>query len=155
MNNSVSINKISKEYERLYKFFDELTNNHLETILILNDLFVVAILCKKEMKRINDFSIYTLREKYVDFLSAPENLFEKYEQEITDLFKEIYSFMREYKDLNAFEKMFGLVLEKHINRKETGSYYTPDDTTKFICWNSIFISILNILFCNKVLLLPQ
>lgn len=143
MNNSVSINKISKEYERLYKFFDELTNNHLETILILNDLFVVAILCKKEMKRINDFSIYTLREKYVDFLSAPENLFEKYEQEITDLFKEIYSFMREYKDLNAFEKMFGLVLEKHINRKETGSYYTPDDTTKFICWNSIFISILN------------
>lgn len=51
MNNYVSINKISKEYERLYKFFDELTNNHLETILILNDLFVVAILCKKEMKR--------------------------------------------------------------------------------------------------------
>lgn len=143
MNNSNSINKISKEYEKLYKSFDELTNNHLETVLILNDLFVVAVLCKKEMKRMSDFSIYSLRDKYIDFLSTPKTLFEKYELEITESFKEIYGLMGDYKDLNAFEKMFGLVLEKHINRKETGSYYTPDDTTKFICWNSIFISILN------------
>lgn len=39
--------------------------------------------------------------------------------------------------------MLGQVLEKHINRKDTGSYYTPVDTTNFICWNAIFISVLN------------
>ena len=39
--------------------------------------------------------------------------------------------------------VLGQVLEKHINRKDTGSYYTPTDTTNFICWNAIFISVLN------------
>ena len=41
------------------------------------------------------------------------------------------------------EELLGNVLEKHINQKETGSYYTPQDTTKYIAWNAILSSLIN------------
>ena len=46
------------------------------------------------------------------------------------------------------QKLLGYVLEKHINRRKTGSYYTPEDTTKYISYYSIFISIINKLSLN-------
>ena len=43
-------------------------------------------------------------------------------------------------DYDNIQTLLGYVLEKHINRRKTGSYDTPDDTTKYITHYSILIS---------------
>ena len=62
-----------------------------------------------------------------------------------EIFKKIYSkFFKELNEnnkysINTIQEVLGYVLEKHINRRETGSYYTPLDTTKYITEYSILI----------------
>lgn len=142
MNSSNYLVKISKEYNKLYENIDSVTNNNLQTLYILNDIFILSILFKK--KSINKKSlIFDLRKKYKNILFLNDIIFSKYETLILNVFDKVIKLINNCKDINMFEKMFGVVLEKRINRKETGSYYTPDDTTKYICWNAIFISILN------------
>lgn len=143
MNNAVGINRISKEYEKLYSSLFSFTKDRLNTVLLLNDLFIVSILCKKNRVLENELDFDLLLEKFNSFLMTPYNIIKKYKNLLGNYLYKVYSLTKQQRNLNTFEKMFGSVLEKHVNRKDTGSYYTPDDTTKFICWNSIFISVLN------------
>ena len=70
----------------------------------------------------------------------------------TDKYKEnlntaIETFMDMFKDTLdnkiPLESILGNVLEKHINQKKTGSYYTPADTTSYISWKTIIFSSIN------------
>lgn len=137
-----NITKISKEYERLYQYVDEKISYKQDTIILLNDLFVISILLKKngvcDIKNVMPFV-----EDYKKYIVSYDLLKKLNLIELNNIFARISNLVNMYDDLSDFEKLFGSVLEKHINRKKTGSYYTPEDTTKFICWNTIFISILN------------
>lgn len=137
-----NITKISKEYERLYQYVDEQISYKQDTIILLNDLFVISILLKKnglsDIKNVMPFV-----EDYKKYIVSYDLLKKLNLIELNNVFTRISNLVNMYDDLSDFEKLFGSVLEKHINRKKTGSYYTPEDTTKFICWNTIFISILN------------
>lgn len=138
-----SISKISKEYETLYQFADLLINNHQDTIILLNDLFVVSILLKKNGTRQLSKKALSIIEDYKDYIVSYDLILKLSLNELDNLFGKVLDLVSAHNDLSSFEKLFGSVLEKHINRKKTGSYYTPEDTTKFICWNTIFITILN------------
>lgn len=138
-----NISKISKEYETLYEFADLLINNHQDTIILLNDLFVVSILLKKNGLRQCKKNTLSIIEDYQDYIVSYELILKLDQNELDILFSKVLNLVNKHNDLSTFENLFGSVLEKHVNRKKTGSYYTPEDTTKFICWNTIFISILN------------
>lgn len=143
MSTGSNINKLSSEYEKLYKSINLLTINSHETILLLNDFFIVSILLKRKGQSILKKDIVSIFKKFQDYVGSYELLSKLNTVQANDIFKNVFEFVNGYSDASDFEKMFGIVLEKHINRKSTGSYYTPDDTTKFICWNTIFVTILN------------
>lgn len=135
----ISISFLSKEYER---FYNELIKNNslLETTSILNDLLILAIRKTKDKNK-RKFNIRLSGEN--DYYFSSIELVSKNINSIEKIYKSILDLVSLDKSLDSFEKMLGQVLEKHINRKDTGSYYTPRDTTDFICWNAIFISMLN------------
>lgn len=143
MTTTSNISKISKEYETLYEFADLLINNHQDTIILLNDLFIVSILLKKNGLRQCKKNTLSIVKEYKDYIVSYELILKLDQNELDVLFSKVLNLVNKHNDLSSFEKLFGSVLEKHVNRKKTGSYYTPEDTTKFICWNTIFISILN------------
>lgn len=140
-----AISSLSKEYEKYYNEINDEIHDSKETIKFLSDLFVLAIIETK-----HKHSTFNLSENYAQVDEQYKNLFFsskdkvlKYYDLLKNIFKRIIIQIENVPNLNGFEIVLGMTLEKHINRKETGSYYTPSDTTKFICWNSIFISILN------------
>lgn len=135
----LNISSLSKEYE---KYYDSLIrdNSLIETTAILNDLFILAI---KRHKDKNKRKFDIKRCTKIDLFFSSEELMNKNISLIEPIYNEITKLVVDCKSLDMFEKVLGQVLEKHINRKETGSYYTPIDTTNFICWNAIVISVLN------------
>lgn len=137
--NNLNISYLSKEYERFYGELI-LKNTLVDTVSILNDLFIVAIKTAVKDKQ-NKARAECLEQK--DLFFSRITLFRKNIEIIEPIFSSILNLVLESKSLAIFEIVLGQVLEKHINRKNTGSYYTPKDTTNFICWNAIFISVLN------------
>ena len=135
----LNISSLSKEYEKYYDILIK-ENSLIETTAVLNDLFILAIKRNKDKNR-RKFNINLCSKADLHFSS--EELFKKNLSLIETIYNEIARLVSDNKSLDVFEKMLGQVLEKHINRKETGSYYTPIDTTNFICWNAIMISVLN------------
>lgn len=137
--NNLNISYLSKEYERFYGELI-LKNTLIDTVSILNDLFIVAIksAVKNKQKRI---SAGGFEQKDLYFSNI--TLFNKNIDIVEPILSSIVNLVSESKSLAIFEIVLGQVLEKHINRKETGSYYTPNDTTDFICWNAVFVSVLN------------
>lgn len=145
MKQTYVISSLSKEYEKYYKEINDKIDDSKKTIELLSDLFVLAIVETK-----HKHSAFNLNNNYSQMNKKNKNLYFSNEETVNeyyDLLKSIYERIKiqieNISNLNGFETVLGMTLEKHINRKETGSYYTPSDTTKFICWNSIFISILN------------
>ena len=136
---SLNISYLSKEYERFYGELI-LKNTLIDTVSVLNDLFIIAIKMTVENKQRN-ISARSFEQKDLYFSNI--SLFQKNIDIIEPIFSSIVNLVLGNKSLAVFEMVLGQVLEKHINRKDTGSYYTPTDTTNFICWNAIFISILN------------
>ena len=135
----LNISSLSKEYEKYYDILIK-ENSLIETTAVLNDLFILAIKRNKDKNR-RKFNINLCSKADLHFSS--EELFKKNLSLVETIYNEISRLVSDNKSLDVFEKMLGQVLEKHINRKETGSYYTPIDTTNFICWNAIMISVLN------------
>lgn len=135
----INISSLSKEYE---KYYSDLLDKFelLDATAILNDLFIIGIVLAKNRTKRN-FKLSLCSECDL-FFTRPKLIKDNIDL-VEPIFKSIRSLVSGIKDLTQFEKMLGQVLEKHINRKETGSYYTPIDTTNFICWNAIFISVLN------------
>lgn len=137
---------ISKVYEKQYEslVFKGLTN--VETIRLLNDAILIPFILPKNA--LNKF-ITNRNIKLFDEINKEYLFSNKRTRLIADIdfwhaldfFSYVVSTYSDSKDL--IKNILGSVLEKHINRKETGAYYTPADTTKYISWNAIFISILN------------
>ena len=136
---SLNISYLSKEYERFYGELI-LKNTLIDTVSVLNDLFIIAIKMTVENKQRN-ISARSFEQKDLYFSNI--SLFRKNIDIIEPIFSSIVNLVLGNKSLAVFEMVLGQVLEKHINRKDTGSYYTPIDTTNYICWNAIFISVLN------------
>ena len=133
----LNISSLSKEYEKFYESLIK-TNSLIETTSLLNDLFILAIKINKNKRKFNiKFCSQT------DLYFSDKKLVHKNIETVTVIYDAIAKLVSNNKSLDIFERMLGQVLERHINRKDTGSYYTPIDTTNFICWNAIFISILN------------
>lgn len=152
--NKTLFSAISKEYEKRYNFFISKGFSSVETIKLLNDAILIPFIIEKNelvgyIEESNNLLFEIIDKNYLfsnsDLLKEAGNNF----FECLDFFA---SFIYGTEDSNNLIKnILGSVLEKHINRKETGSYYTPEDTTKYISWNAIFISILNKLDQNLIL----
>lgn len=148
----IDINKISRIYENKYNLLLEKLNNDKVAFYLLNDILIFICLQK----------LYNEKDRNITFKNY-KNQMNKYEKNLkTNIFFDSYCNMKideeifktTYKQLfdllnkeefsiEVIQETLGYVLEKHINRKSTGSYYTPVDTTNYITSHSILLSILN------------
>ena len=144
------IAKISRLYESTYSDFISNGFKEKDSFYLLNDILIMICLQSKYNEDdMMDFK--TLKNKiqlYEDGLGTPL-FFKKYNSiKSNNDFNNIYTKFKKLIDINNndydnIQILLGYVLEKHINRRKTGSYYTPDDTTKYITHYSIFISLFN------------
>ena len=150
MNSDIA--KISRLYENTYNDFIKNGNSEKDSFYLLNDILIM--LCLQSMYKENiNLSFSEFKKKIVLYekgLGTPlffkdykinegKTSFEKNYLKIKDLL------CINNNDFDDIQIVLGYVLEKHINRRKTGSYYTPEDTTKYITHYSIFISIYNLL----------
>ena len=139
----IDISTLSREYELYYEQFIK-TFSKEQSTSILSDLFICSVI--SNIENINNESLSNLfsyiEKKYKNILFTKKEILIENLNTIEKTYQKI-NYLANNSNLSDFEKILGSVLEKHINRKKTGSYYTPEDTTNFICWNSIIISILN------------
>lgn len=155
--NKLLFSTISKEYEKSYNLLVSKGISSVETIKLLNDAILFPFIVEKGLlgkyilnKDVNIYDVVNLK-----YLFSNKEVC----QQTGDDFWNILSFFScvistlENSD-ETIQNILGSVLEKHINRKATGSYYTPNDTTKYITWNAIFINAINNLnkeIKNKIL----
>ena len=144
------ITKISRLYEKTYSDFIRDDFKEKDSFYLLNDILIMICLQSKynEDDAMNFKMFKNKIELYEDGLGTPL-FFKKYNSIKQNVdFENIYTKFRELIDVNNndyenIQTLLGYVLEKHINRRKTGSYYTPDDTTKYITCYSVFISLFN------------
>ena len=150
---AIDVSKLSRIYENSYLLLEEEINNEKISFYLLNDILIFICMGKvfnDEYKNIS-YEIYKMKiieyEKRVNtnvFFDSYFNI-----DVNGEIFKKIYSkFFKELNENNKYsidtiEEVLGYVLEKHINRRETGSYYTPLDTTKYITEYSILTRTIN------------
>lgn len=150
---AIDVSKLSRIYENSYLLLDEEINNEKISFYLLNDILIFICMGKvfdDEYKNIS-YEIYKMKiieyEKRVNtnvFFDSYFNI-----NVNGEIFKKIYSkFFKELNENNKYsidtiEEVLGYVLEKHINRRETGSYYTPLDTTKYITEYAILTRTIN------------
>jgi len=144
------IAKISRLYENTYSNFINCGYKEKDSFYLLNDILIMICLQSKY----NDDSLVgfeTFKKKvklYESGLGTPL-FFKKYNSiSSTVNFDDVYTKFKtlidiKNNDFDNIQKLLGYVLEKHINRRKTGSYYTPEDTTKYITYYSVFISLFN------------
>ncbi len=144
--------KISKLYEKTYSDFICMGFKEKDSFYLLNDILIMICLqAKYNEEETMSFSGFKNKIKQYESGLGTPLFFKKYSSIKTDLdFINIYKKFKDLIDIknNNFEtiqKLLGYVLEKHINRRKTGSYYTPDDTTNYITRYSVFISLFNVL----------
>lgn len=144
------ISKISRLYENIYSIFINKGFKEQESFYLLNDILIMICLQSKynDDEILTFFAFKNKIKMFEDGLGTPL-FFKKYKSiKFDDDFRDIYLKFKmlintngsDYEDI---QKLLGYILEKHINRKKTGSYYTPEDTTKYITYYSIFISLFN------------
>ena len=145
MRNTLNINSLSNKYESMYSHILKMTNDSIITTGLLNDLFVVSTLKTKHRINIDHFPdlVIYINEKFPNLMFSTLDTINKNISILEELHKDLLVILHNENNLAGFESVFGKTLERRINRKKTGTYYTPDDTTKYIGWNSIFIAILN------------
>ena len=144
------IAKISRLYESTYSDFISNGFKEKDSFYLLNDILIMICLQSKYNEDdMMDFKTFKNKiQLYEDGLGTPL-FFKKYNSiKSNNDFNNIYTKFKKLIDINNndydnIQILLGYVLEKHINRRKTGSYYTPDDTTKYITHYSIFISLFN------------
>lgn len=144
------IAKLSRLYENTYSDFINNGFKEKDSFYLLNDILIMICLQSKYNEDDTiDFKIFKNKiELYENGLGTPL-FFKKYNSIKSNInFKKIYTKFKELIDINNndydnIQTLLGYVLEKHINRRKTGSYYTPDDTTKYITCYSVFLSLFN------------
>lgn len=131
-----------KEYDNLFNEIKKHEKNDVIVTKTICDLFILSIY---NYKNYYDGDLFETLERIIDrfktLLFLPVSYYKK-NSYLEDAFHHVQEVVFSTNDIDTFEKTLGQVLEKYINRKETGSYYTPEDTTKFICWNAILIKAL-------------
>lgn len=131
-----------KEYDTLFSNINKHEKNKVIVTKAICDLFILSIF---NYKNYYDGNLYETLKRVNKELKAllflPDSYYKK-NNYLEDAFLFVQKIVFSTNDIDMFEKTLGQVLEKYINRKETGSYYTPEDTTKFICWNAILIKAL-------------
>ena len=145
------ITKISRLYENTYKEFIKYGNEEKDSFYLLNDILIMIclqIMYKEQNIKLSYKDFEKKIKLYEQGLGTPL-FFKKYELKLDLLdfenvflkFQNIIQFNEN--DFENIQNVLGYVLEKHINRRKTGSYYTPEDTTKYITYYSVFISLYN------------
>lgn len=145
------ITKISRLYENTYKEFIKCGNKEKDSFYLLNDILIMIclqIMYKEQNIKLSYKDFEKKIELYEHGLGTPL-FFKKYKLKLDLLdfenvfmkFQNIIQFNEN--DFENVQNVLGYVLEKHINRRKTGSYYTPEDTTKYITHYSVFTSLYN------------
>lgn len=137
----LTVMSLSKMYESLYKMISDKTSKDVAFAATNNAIIMYAL-----TKNIEDISFETLlqqfKETYETVLFACDS--PEYIAELKYAFYEIEHFLSPYEqNFEVIEKLLGNVLERHINQKNTGSYYTPADTTEYITYNAVLIATVN------------
>lgn len=145
----ITVNSISRKYEMLYKRFLE-NSSADESFFAVNNAMIFAYFLRyidipytKETQR----ECYErIIEKYgadIFFNNVKKN--DKYKKN-RDIAIEIFTtlFEGDTEENYSLEQVLGNVLERHINQKDTGAYYTPNDTTRYMSWNAILIAIIDL-----------
>lgn len=135
-NNSVSSNTESKNatigkfYKSYTKLLSLLGNNENKSIQILNSYLI---------------GFFTFALPHPEDLNVDEKLHKIIISELGKFTWSIDEFDNRHNLITP--NVVGLVIEKIVNQKETGSYYTPKDTTLYIAKYSIVFSLLS--KCNS------
>lgn len=144
----LSISSISKKYEILYKSFIERINRD-GAFCAVNNAMLFAY-CSRLLSLESSICDLCICKKIIadkfgnDLFFSPEEDTNEYKNCFTDavqVFIELFS--SKEMDTESLQIVLGNVLEKHINQRETGAYYTPADTTRYMAWNSIFAALIN------------
>lgn len=140
-----SISCFSKDYENLFSNLIE-TYEQERAFKIINDAVIIS--CVKNSFQYDDDSLDNLYEKIIDrmefrpFFILTKN--SEYKKDVLNCIEIFDNSLKQYRyHFDEIEVVLSSVLEKHINKKKTGSYYTPNDTTEYIAWTSIILSIIN------------
>lgn len=143
----ISVNFISRKYETLYKKYEKTCDKDTVFYAINNGMIFAYFLNFIKTKFDNNYfeCCQEIEEKFgfeVFFYNVKKtSQYKEILNESINIFKEI--FVSSTIDGSTLESMLGSVLEKHINQKKTGSYYTPVDTTEYMSQNAILCSIMN------------
>lgn len=146
-----SVSRFSKDYENLFSKLIEKYEQE-RAFKIINDAVIIS--CVKNSFKFEDDSIENLYEKIVSRIQfRPFFILTKkseYKSDVLNCVEIFDNSLKQYRyHFNEIEIVLSSVLEKHINKKKTGSYYTPNDTTEYIAWNSIILAIINKLNINQ------
>lgn len=144
----ITVNSISRKYEMLYKSFLE-DSSADESFFAVNNAMIFAYFLKyidiSYTKETQQECYERIIERYgVEIFFNNVKKDEKYKvnrDKAIEVFTEL--FRGDTEENYSLEQVLGNVLEKHINQKDTGSYYTPNDTTRYMAWNALLISIID------------
>lgn len=146
-------NNVTKLYKVYEECFDYLNSFYKNSFNILSD--IILLVCTDEdivndvgaKKNINYQGRLNLIEKRYD----NKFFFNEYyfDRTLNNCFKYVIEkfspFVNEQYNIVEFETFLGNVLERHVNRKKTGSYYTPEDTTEYIVNKAVIALLLSFL----------
>lgn len=130
--------------KKFYDLFEEKINemkhkdNYIE---IISSALLVSVL-NYNLSKNTSFNCY--KKKYKD-ISFFKNIVDIDSEIINNLSNDFLNFFKLTNfSLDSLEQILGNVLEKHVNRRSTGTYYTPNDVADFITSRTIVLSLLNI-----------
>lgn len=138
-----SPSSLSKIYDDFFKQLIEYSATTCKTMEILNTVILCSAFSSinKKHKTFND-TYSEIQANYGNtFLSAIDKDVKK--ESVEDAFTFFKSCFSKNKSIQDFETILGAVLEKHINQKETGTYYTPKDSCVYIIYKPLLLSIIN------------
>ena len=142
----LSVNAISKKYELLYKKISEQANKEIAFNAVNNAMIYAYFLCDTDSSFVGESSKdiqKQMEHKYGKDLFFIDINDENYEIFFHEAIEQFVTMFKTSSATGSLETVLGNVLEKHINQRDTGAYYTPSDTTRYMSWNAILISLIN------------
>lgn len=149
----LDVSKLSRLYENSYLVLLKEIKDEKISFYLLNDILIFICIGKIFNDKYRDIEYELYKMKIIEYEKEIKTniFFDSYFNIDVDnrTFKKIYKkFFDELNikgkySIDIIQETLGYVLEKHINRRETGSYYTPSDTTKYITEYSVLLRVFN------------
>lgn len=149
----IDVSKLSRIYENSYLLLLKEIKDEKISFYLLNDILIFICIGKifKDEYRDIEYELYKMKIIEYEKEIATNIFFDSYFNIDVDgkTFKKIYMkffdelYIKGKYSIDTIQEVLGYVLEKHINRRETGSYYTPSDTTKYITEYSVLLRVFN------------